>query len=77
MKGKEEYFFNIHHRSIDVKEGITGETEQGISPGHLYLGLQKNSDNELLFGKYPEEGNLLFGKAKIETKKEERKHEKV
>jgi hypothetical protein len=77
MKGKEEYFFNIHHRSIDVKEGITGEAEQGTSPGHLYLGLQKNSDKELLFGKYPEEGNLLFGKAKIETKKEERKHEKV
>jgi len=38
MKTKDEYFFNIHHRSIDVKEGITGETEQGISPGHLYLG---------------------------------------
>ena len=75
MKGKEEYFFNIHHRSIDVKEGITGETEQGISPGHLYLGLQKNSDKELLFGKYPEEGNLLFGKAEI--KDEQFKHKKV
>ena len=75
MKGKKEYFFNIHHRSIDVKEGITGETEQGISPGHLYLGLQKNIDKELLFGKYPAEGNLLFGKAEI--KDEEEKHNDV
>ncbi len=74
---EEKYFLNIHHRSISVKEDNAGQLEQDKSYGHLYLSLQVNNNKPNFFGRYPEEGSLLFGKEEIKMDEEEVTHSGV
>jgi len=72
-----KYFFNIHHRNIDVLINQDGTFEPATSyTGHLYLTLHAD-DQVDYFGKYPEEGNLLIGDGIIKTNDEESTHNKV
>ena len=69
-----KYFFNIHHRNINVLINQDGTFEPATSyTGHLYLTLHAD-DQVDYFGKYPPEDNLLYGEGVIKTKKEGEKH---
>ena len=70
-----KYFFNIHHRNIDVLINQDGTFEPDTSyTGHLYLTLHAD-DQVDYFGKYPPKNNLVHGEEIIQTTQEESKHD--